>query len=114
MSRPRILLVSLGGTITMTQSAGGGIAPTLTAADLLRAVAGIDAIAEVETVSPLTMASASLTIDNVLAVAALVDERLDHGFDGIVIIQGTDTIEETAFLRDLVVRSDKPVVVGSR
>lgn len=111
MSPRRILLVSLGGTITMTRSASGGIAPTLTAADLVRAVPGIEAVAQVDTAAPMSVPGASLTIDDVLAVAALLDQRLGDDHDGAVVIQGTDTIEESAFLLDRVVRSDKPVVV---
>ena len=111
MKPPHVLVVSLGGTITMTRSAGGGIVPTLNAADLLRSVAGIEAIAAIETASPMSKPSASLTIDDVLALAAMIDERLDQNIDGVVLIQGTDTIEETAFVLDLVVRSHKPVVV---
>ena len=111
MPRPKILLVSLGGTITMTRNTAGGITPTLSAADLVRAVAGIEAVAEIEAISPMTMPSASLSIDDVLGVAALVDQHFTHGVDGIVVIQGTDTIEETAFLLDLLVHGDRPVVV---
>jgi len=111
MSPPRVLLVSLGGTITMTSSASGGITPTLTAADLARAVPGIDGVARIDTASPMSVPGASLTIDDVLTVAALLDQRLGDDCDGVVVIQGTDTIEETAFLLDRVVRSDKPVVV---
>lgn len=111
MKPPHILVVSLGGTIMMARSAGGGITPTLTAADLLRAVAGIDAIAAIEIASPMSKPSASLTIDDVLALAAMIDERLDQNIDGVVLIQGTETtIEETAFVLDLVVRSHKPVL----
>jgi L-asparaginase len=111
VKRPRILVVSLGGTITMTRGASGGMTPTLSAAELLGAVAGLDEVAAVETASPMTLPSASLTIDDVLGVAALIDQRLSEGLDGVVLIQGTDTIEETAFLLDLVVGSDRPVVV---
>lgn len=111
LKRPHIVVISLGGTITMTRDAAGGIVPTLSAADLLRSVPGIDAVAAVETLSPMTLPGASLTIDDVLAIAALIEQRLGEGADGIVVIQGTDTIEETAFILDLVVRSDKPVVV---
>lgn len=111
MPLPHILLISLGGTITMTRSAAGGITPTLTAAELAAAVPGLDAVAQIETASPMTMPSASLCIDDVLAVAALADARLADDVDGVVVIQGTDTIEETAFLLELVVRSAKPVVV---
>ena len=95
----------------MTRSAAGGITPSLSAADLTNAVSGIEAVAQIETHSAMSMPGASLTIDNVLAVAALADEHLGGEIDGIVVIQGTDTIEETAFLLDLVVRSEKPVVV---
>ncbi len=111
MPLPHILLISLGGTITMTRSAAGGITPTLTAAELAAAVPGLDAVARIETASPMTMPSASLAIDDVLKVAALADARLADEVDGVVVIQGTDTIEETAFLLDLVVGSSKPVVV---
>ena len=45
MHRPKVLLVSLGGTITMTREAiGAGIAPTLGASDLVAAVASIDPV----------------------------------------------------------------------
>jgi len=110
-ARPRVLLVSLGGTITMTRDASGAIVPSLSASDLVRAVPGIEDIAEIDAVSPLRMPGASLTIDNLLEVAALLDERLAGDVAGAVVIQGTDTIEETAFVLDLVVKSDKPLVV---
>jgi len=111
LMKPRVLLIALGGTITMTRSSAGGIAPTLTAVDLVHAVAGIEKIAEIDTVSPLTIPGASLSIDDVLRVATLADQRLASDVDGVVVIQGTDTIEETAFLLDLVIQSDRPVVV---
>ena len=111
LMKPRVLLITLGGTITMTRSAAGGIAPTLTAVDLVHAVAGIEKIAEIDTVSPLTIPGASLSIDDVLRVATLADQRLASDVNGVVVIQGTDTIEETAFLLDLVIQSDRPVVV---
>ena len=111
MPLPKVLLIALGGTITMTRGASGTIAPTLTAADLVHAVPGIAAIADIEAVSPLTVPGASLSIDDVLAVAALADDHLARGAAGVVVIQGTDTIEETAFLLDLAVRRDRPVVV---
>jgi L-asparaginase len=104
-------MVSLGGTITMTQSAAGGITPTLSAADLVRSVPGIERVAELETTSPMRLPGPSLPLDGLIELAALVDDRLASGLDGAVVIQGTDTIEETAWLLDLLVRSDKPVVV---
>jgi len=84
---------------------------TLNAADLVRSVPGIERVAELETLSPMGVASASLAVDDLIGVARLLDARLAADIDGVVVIQGTDSIEETAFLFDLLVRSDKPVVV---
>lgn len=111
MTLRRVLMVSLGGTITMTPGAGAGLVSTLNAADLVRSVPGIERVAKIETLSPMGVASASLAVDDLIGVARLLDERLAADIDGVVVIQGTDSIEETAFLFDLLVRSDKPVVV---
>mgnify|MGYP001174085360 CR=1 FL=1 len=111
MSLPRILMVSLGGTITMTPSKAGGIAPTLTAEDLLAAVPEMEQVAVLDAASPLALPSASLTVDEVADLARTIDARLRDDVDGVVVIQGTDTIEETAFLLELLVESGKPVVV---
>src|SRR3546814_6248474 len=100
MPRPEILLLSLGGTITMTPSEQGGIAPTLTAADLIRAVPELDAVADIEAISPKRLPGASLTLDDLLEIAGLIEDRLGAGADGVVVAQGTDTIEETAFVLD--------------
>ncbi|HEV2541312.1 MAG TPA: asparaginase [Methylobacterium sp.] len=111
MTLPRILLLSLGGTITMTRSLEGGIVPTLTAADLAASVPGLSAVARIETFSPLRRPSAGLTLDDLIGVARTLDERLAGDCDGAVVIQGTDTIEETAFVLDTLIAGNKPVVV---
>jgi L-asparaginase len=111
MALPKVLLVSLGGTITMTKSAAGGIVPTLTAADLVQAVPGIEAVAAIETLSPLRKPGPSLLVDDLIEVARLLRERFAADIDGAVVIQGTDTIEETAFVLDCLVGGAKPVVV---
>ncbi|MFL1461397.1 asparaginase [Roseococcus sp. DSY-14] len=107
-ARPRILVLSLGGTITMTPGAGPGLNPTLGAAELVAAVPGLEAVAEVVAESPARVASPSLEPE-VLAGCA----RRIAAFDGAgaVVVQGTDTIEESAFLLDLLHADDRPVVV---
>lgn len=111
MSIPRLLVLSLGGTITMTAGAGGGISPTLGAAELVAAVPGLAELAQIEARSPLKVGSASLTLENIAAVAAEIRAGFAQGFDGALVIQGTDTIEETAFALDLLVGDERPVVV---
>jgi L-asparaginase len=110
-TRSKVLLVSLGGTITMTSGPGSGIVPTLTGADLVRAVPVLADLAEIEAVSPFRLPGASLTLANLREVARLLNERLVDDIAGAIVVQGTDTIEETAFVLDLLVEGDKPVVV---
>ena len=111
MSQPRILIVSLGGTITMTRSEAGGITPTLTADKLVESVPQLAGVATLEAVTQFSMPGASLSIRNLGEVADLLNQRLQGDFDGAVVVQGTDTIEDTAFVLDLLVRSTRPVVV---
>jgi L-asparaginase len=111
MPLPKILLISLGGTITMTTSAGGGIKPALTAADLVKSVPGLEQVAQLEAATPLQLPSPSLRLDDLLELARLLNTQLAGDIAGAVVVQGTDTIEETAFVLDLLVAGDKPVVV---
>jgi L-asparaginase len=108
----RVLVVSLGGTITMTAGAQGGVVPALSAPDLLANVPGLaDLDVAVQTVDFRRLPGASLSFDDLAALAALVRERLADGFDGFVVVQGTDTIEETAYLLDLYHGGPHPIVV---
>ncbi|HEY8605891.1 MAG TPA: asparaginase [Noviherbaspirillum sp.] len=111
MTLPRVLLISTGGTITMTSGSSGGIAPTLTGEDLVRAVPELAGRAALEVVSFSMMPGASLTPGDLVRIAELIDARMTEGFAGAVVVQGTDTIEETAFVLDTLVASDRPVVV---
>lgn len=111
MRRPKLLFLSLGGTITMVQDNSGGIAPKLGAGELIASVPALAEVADIEAHSPFRLPSPSLTLDNLLEVARLITEGFAAGFDGAVVIQGTDTIEESAFLLDLLVDAEKPVVV---
>lgn len=111
MSLPRLLVLSLGGTITMVPSDSGGIAPKLGAAELVASVPALAEVAEIEARSPFRLPSPSLTPANLVEVARAIEAGFASGFDGAVVIQGTDTIEESAFLLDLLVGGDRSVVM---
>jgi L-asparaginase len=111
MRLPRLLVLSLGGTITMVPDSSGGIAPKLGAAELVASVPALAEVAEIEAHSPFRLPSPSLTPANLVEVARRIEEGFASGFDGAVVIQGTDTIEESAFILDLLVGGNKPVVV---
>lgn len=108
----KLLILSLGGTITMTSDESGGIAPSLGAEELVRSIPQLAEVAELEARSLHRLPSPSITLEHIVDVAAVIERGfLGEGFDGAVVIQGTDTIEESAFLLDLLVAGEKPVVV---
>jgi L-asparaginase len=111
MSLPRILVLSLGGTITMVPSASGGIAPRLGAAELVASVPDLADVATIEAESLARLPSPSLTPAILVEVAQRIEAAFAEGADGAVVVQGTDTIEESAFLLDALVPGDKPVVM---
>ena len=111
MTKPRLLVLSLGGTITMVPSDSGGIEPKLGAAELVASVPALADVAEIEARSPFRLPSPSLSPDNLVEVAQMIEAGFGTGCDGAVVIQGTDTIEESAFILDLLVGGEKPVVV---
>ncbi|HYB86815.1 MAG TPA: asparaginase [Streptosporangiaceae bacterium] len=106
-------MFTLGGTIAMVPAASDDAAvPALSAADLLASVPGLGEAGIDITLSDFRrLPSASLSIEDVLDLAGSVARELAAGAAGAVVVQGTDTIEETAFLLDLVHSSDAPVVV---
>lgn len=112
-ARPKITVYSLGGTIASTKSAAstGGVTPQLGAADLISAIPELRDVADVTAVTFRQMPSGDLTFADLVALARAIEESFDKGTDGVVVTQGTDTIEETAFALDLLVRSSRPVVV---
>jgi L-asparaginase/archaeal Glu-tRNAGln amidotransferase subunit D len=107
-----VAVFGLGGTIAMAGSAHGGVTPSLSAHDLVAAVPGLaDTGIAVDVVDFRRLPSASLDFATLDELSAAIDERLDRGATGVVVVQGTDTIEETAYLLDLRHRRDAPLIV---
>src|SRR4051812_46458944 len=96
----------------MTPATGGGVAPALSAADLAGAVPGLAGLnLELEFVDIAAVPSASLRPADLVALSRRIDELLTGGTDGVVVTQGTDTLEESAYLLDLLHGRPEPVVV---
>ncbi|MFF9408050.1 asparaginase domain-containing protein [Streptomyces anandii] len=104
-----VLLLALGGTISVPD---GKRATRLSGAEIAAAVPGLT-----ESGIPLdvrdvrAVPSGSLTFAQVLDVVALASRAVADGADGVVVTQGTDTLEETAFLIDLVWPHEAPFVL---
>ena len=113
MSKPHIGVASLGGTITMISDRIGdsAIRPSLDVDALLEAVPSLDNIATLETKTLATKPGASLNRDDILSALQWAQSAVARGAEGAIIIQGTDTIEETAYLLDLYWDCAEPLVV---
>jgi L-asparaginase len=84
--------------------------PRMTAAELLAAIPEVEPIANVEPEggSPHEVA----TLEDLRKLALHVNELLQKpNLDGLVFVQGTNTLEETAYFLTLTLNSAKPVVV---
>ena len=110
--RSWVTVFGLGGTIAMTHAPDGGVSPALSAADLLSAVPGLSGIeAELRTVDFRRKPGASVSFTDLFELAGAINDALRNGCTGVVITQGTDTIEEVAYALDLMLSGDAPVVV---
>ncbi|GGT67523.1 L-asparaginase [Streptomyces atratus] len=111
---PTVLVISLGGTITMTPTTAEGAAqPTLSAEELLAAVPQLaDTGIVVKTQSFTTKPGASLTFDEIEELAGQL-RAMDgqSAFDGFVVAQGTDTLEETSYLLSLLYAGQTPLII---
>ena len=109
----RVAVVFTGGTISMRHDpAAGGNVPVLGGAALLETVPGLDAIADLVAFDRGLTPASHFTFEALFGISAAVQDALaDPAVDGAVVVQGTDTIEETAFFLDLLHPGPKPVVV---
>lgn len=89
----------------------GGAIPALSGEEIIARVEGLAETAEFEAVNFSLLPGPHVTPPKMMELAARVKERLsDDGLAGVVVVHGTDTLEETAYLLDLVLDSEKPVV----
>lgn len=107
--RSRVLVLGLGGTIaSMAAADGGGAAPALRISELVAALpVGVEVVVRDVRLVP----GSHLSVGDVLTVAAQVADAARAGFRGVVVVQGTDTIEEVAFGLSLLVGDPITVVV---
>jgi L-asparaginase len=109
---PRVLLLATGGTISMRQdAAAGGAVPRLTGREILDSVPGVGDVADLEVREFGRYPGPHMTIERMWELRAAVLEAFAAGFGGVVVMHGTDTIEETAYLLDRSLPAEVPVVI---
>lgn len=115
---PNIVILATGGTIAGAQPNEGDPgykSGSLSVESLIAAAPGMDKMARITGEQIASIGSQDMNDDVWLRLARRANELLaTSGVDGIVVTHGTDTLEETAYFLNLVIKSDKPVVlVGS-
>lgn len=113
---PNIQILATGGTIAGSASSStqmtGYKAGAIGIQVLMDAVPQMKEYANVSGEQVCKISSNNMTDEIWLQIGKRVNELLaDKNVDGVVITHGTDTLEETAFFLNLVVKSDKPVVI---
>lgn len=109
---PRVDYLATGGTIaTVHGDHASPSGPTLTAEAIARSVPGLHEVADLRTLQFMQRPSTSVTFADVLRLRDELTLRIADGAAGVVVTQGTDTIEETAFALDLLCPGSAPIVV---
>ncbi|MBC9712364.1 asparaginase [Streptomyces sp. TRM66268-LWL] len=88
----------------------GGVVPRLSGAELAAAVPALAGFA-LDVRDALAVPSANLTFSQLYEVAEAASRAVKAGAAGVVITQGTDTLEETAYLLDLIWPHEEPLVL---
>lgn len=105
----KVVVLSTGGTIASRAVSGGGSVASDGVDRLLSALPALGV--KVEGRDVLSKGSYLLTLPDMAGIAAAVEAALrDEETLGVVVTHGTDTMEETAFLTDLVHDDPRPVV----
>lgn len=110
---PVVHFIATGGTIAMkVDPHTGGVVPAITGDDLLHSVPDAARYAQIEVHNFSKTSANYITNEWWARLTQAVQTALARPeVAGVVIAQGTDTMEETAYWLDLTVQSDKPVVL---
>jgi len=108
----KVVVISTGGTIASRRDAThGDIRAVADGAELVAELRGLPEDLEIEAVQLFNLGSYALGLDDAFALARAAEAALARpDVAGVVVTHGTDTMEESAFMADLLVASDKPVV----
>lgn len=116
LQKPTVAVLATGGTIAGTaaqETQTTGYKPgVLTAEALVASVPALDKVANVKAEQIANVGSDNMDNEVLLKLAKRINEVLKQdNVSGVVVTHGTDTLEETAYFLNLVIKSDKPVVV---
>lgn len=107
----KILVIHTGGTISMSEDESNKVIeneqnPISKHQDV------ISRYADVTEINPINLPSPHVGISDVVKLRDIIEKASQDGsYDGFVITHGTDTLEETAYLLDLITKTEQPIVI---
>ncbi|HCC5684377.1 asparaginase [Staphylococcus aureus] len=106
-----LLVIHTGGTISMSQDQSNKVVTNdINPISLHQDV--INQYAQIDELNPFNVPSPHMTIQHVKQLKDIILEAVTNKYyDGFVITHGTDTLEETAFLLDLILGIEQPIVI---
>jgi len=112
-ARAHVVVIFTGGTIAMLPDpATGAAVPSLRGEAILATVSELDQEAELEAIDWGLVPASHLRFSQILEIGELIRGAARRPeVNGVVVVQGTDVLEETAFAWDLVHAADTPVVI---
>ncbi|WP_110943186.1 asparaginase [Inediibacterium massiliense] len=109
----KVAVIFTGGTISMKIDPRISAAiPALSSEEIMSMVTNIDKYADIEIVNFARIPGPHMTPQKMMELSKLVKKlTIRDDITGIVITHGTDSLEETAYLLDLTINSQKPIIV---
>lgn len=109
----KVAVVFNGGTISMKVDPRLHAAvPSLTGDEIMRMVTGIEKFAEVESYTFSNVPSPHMSPKDMMDLSKYINNLIEKpDVSGVVVTHGTDSLEETAYLLDLTLKTDKPIIV---
>lgn len=109
----KVAVVFNGGTISMKIDPKIHAAvPSLSGEEIMSMVTGIEDFAEIESYNFSNVPSPHMSPNDMMNLSFYIKKLLKRkDICGVVVTHGTDSLEETAYLLDLTINYDKPVVV---
>lgn len=106
---PKLVIFALGGTIASSAGPGEGATIRISGTELLEAVPQARDVAGIEVHGVSMAPSGDLRLADMIGLRSLIGKAVGAGAAGVVVTQGTDTLEETAYALDLLTAFDQPI-----
>ncbi len=113
MNNKKIAIIFTGGTMSMRIDPNIHAAvPALTSKEIISMIPNINKFCEIEVINYGNIPSPHITPAMMMEIASLVKDTVSKDtISGVIVTHGTDTLEETAYLLDLTIKTSKPIVL---